>query len=562
MSKLFRHIRSHNQGVNEIVGTMLLLLISIGLFSVVYYSVLSVSEPVSTPSAYIIGRVNRNNNIIIEHYGGDSLDDETTFYLTVGSEQRSFTISEYLIDKNSNNKWDIGEQVIIDDLAPTNAYVHIDIVDSLSSSLVMSGIIQDGGKTPQPYVVTEDAYNVDKFSAELSMSYNFIWESGHIWFEYKKLELIGVDGGWTQTTPESKSGYGTYTQEINSLTLNTTYMCRANLEYDSVTLKGEIKQFSTKDIDLDTRVDPITPYYHSESPLRITASGDSDLENVTLYYRFSTDNLSIVVFNAIDKDNLNLVYEKPFIEYLRNEDFDVRVISDDEVHLYDYSNVDLLIIRSPGTSYYEHPQKDFFRETDLEVNIMSMCRHASRDLGMGIGTLRGCDYFRIINGTHPFTDGYNKEDHGESWNAVQVYTSTGYYMECLEHSIGGSNANHDVTMQTVCSIRWFTSRRNLLAGTVTIDGADFGRIHWGAHRGDKLNNDGWAFFDNVLGEYVNTASWNLWENPSNPDSNFPWEWEFDFPNGTGYYTFYSIGAHDGDYESMKNEAEAMCKFEE
>ncbi|MDG6218757.1 MAG: type IV pilin N-terminal domain-containing protein [Candidatus Thermoplasmatota archaeon] len=550
MSKLFRHIRSHNQGVNEIVGTMLLLLISIGLFSVVYYSVLSVSEPVSTPSAYIIGRVNRNNNIIIEHYGGDSLDDETTFYLTVGSEQRSFTISEYLIDKNSNNKWDIGEQVIIDDLAPTNAYVHIDIVDSLSSSLVMSGIIQDGGKTPQPYVVTEDAYNVDKFSAELSMSYNFIWESGHIWFEYKKLELIGMDGGWTQTTPESKSGYGTYTQEINSLTFNTTYMCRANLEYDSVTLKGEIKQFSTKDIDLDTRVDPITPYYHSESPLRITASGDSDLENVTLYYRFSTDNLSIVVFNAIDKDNLNLVYEKPFIEYLRNEDFDVRVISDDEVHLYDYSNVDLLIIRSPEGKWEQHPQESNL--ANLEVNIISMCRRVSLN---GL-SMTGWTYaysgimshqMRPRSSTHPFCEGY---DTG-TW--YTVYTSESGSVDVIE----------SLTLGTTAQWRTLgTSRMTVAQRTETINEKNYDRIHWGAHQGDILTEDGWNIFANVIGEYLNTAPWNIWEDSDNPDETSPWEWEFDFPNDTGYYTFYSIGAHDGDYESMKNEAEAMCKFEE
>jgi hypothetical protein len=44
------------------------------------------------------------------------------------------------------------------------------------------------------------------------------------------------------------------------------------------------------------------------------------------------------------------------------------------------------------------------------------------------------------------------------------------------------------------------------------------------------------------------------------DTSSPWSWDFDFPNGTGYYEFFSIGAWNGNYESMKTSKEAMCYY--
>ena len=44
----------------------------------------------------------------------------------------------------------------------------------------------------------------------------------------------------------------------------------------------------------------------------------------------------------------------------------------------------------------------------------------------------------------------------------------------------------------------------------------------------------------------NGTSWRIWDNPTqNPDNTYPWSWNFDFPNSTGYYEFYSIGKKTG-----------------
>jgi hypothetical protein len=65
-------------------------------------------------------------------------------------------------------------------------------------------------------------------------------------------------------------------------------------------------------------------------------------------------------------------------------------------------------------------------------------------------------------------------------------------------------------------------------------------------------------FDND--EKIN-FSWMLWNNASNPDTNSPWSWNFDFPNGTGYYEFYSIGNKSGSpNETAPNNADTRCLY--
>jgi len=41
------------------------------------------------------------------------------------------------------------------------------------------------------------------------------------------------------------------------------------------------------------------------------------------------------------------------------------------------------------------------------------------------------------------------------------------------------------------------------------------------------------------------SNWNIWNDVSNPDTTFPWNWNFDFSKGAGYYEFYSIGKKSG-----------------
>ena len=44
------------------------------------------------------------------------------------------------------------------------------------------------------------------------------------------------------------------------------------------------------EVSLETDINSINPYTITSSPLTITANGDSELDNITLYYKYSDDN--------------------------------------------------------------------------------------------------------------------------------------------------------------------------------------------------------------------------------------------------------------------------------
>ncbi|EMR75211.1 protein of unknown function (DUF2341), partial [Thermoplasmatales archaeon SCGC AB-540-F20] len=64
------------------------------------------------------------------------------------------------------------------------------------------------------------------------------------------------------------------------------------------------------------------------------------------------------------------------------------------------------------------------------------------------------------------------------------------------------------------------------------------------------------------GEHGNSGiDWTNWSNLSNPDNSSPWGWDFNFPNGSGYYEFYSIGKKSGSpNETAPTSADAICHW--
>jgi len=98
-------------------------------------------------------------------------------------------------------------------------------------------------------------------------------------------------------------------------------------------------------------------------------------------------------------------------------------------------------------------------------------------------------------------------------------------------------------------------------------------IQWGAYLNPRCNfkmENKWV----AIGKYQSTEpsgtfgdellqdmNYMIWENTSNPDTTYPWSWVFDFPNGTGYYEFYSR-AYDNasNYESAQASADALCRY--
>ncbi|KAA0009502.1 MAG: type IV pilin, partial [Thermoplasmata archaeon] len=59
-----------NEGVSEVIGTILLLAIAISAFSVMAVYVFSITGPTPSPDLNLVGYINEEQHIIIEHKGG------------------------------------------------------------------------------------------------------------------------------------------------------------------------------------------------------------------------------------------------------------------------------------------------------------------------------------------------------------------------------------------------------------------------------------------------------------------------------------------------------------
>ena len=141
-----------SQAVSEILGTVLLIDIAVALFSVIYVTVLSSPQPAAPTIVELSGKI-VDGQIIISHNGGMALNLDTEIITTVGGKQQNVTTARDFLDSSyiSNEKWDIGEKLMIDveDLVDpsiniTNLQIEVTVVDVESNSIVLTGILQDG----------------------------------------------------------------------------------------------------------------------------------------------------------------------------------------------------------------------------------------------------------------------------------------------------------------------------------------------------------------------------------------------------------------------------------
>jgi len=72
---------------------------------------------------------------------------------------------------------------------------------------------------------------------------------------------------------------------------------------------------------------------------------------------------------------------------------------------------------------------------------------------------------------------------------------------------------------------------------------------------DATGNDGMSHTVEVNTD----AGWKVWTDESNPDTSSPWSWDFNFPDGPGYYQFISTGRKSGVAdESLPHTPDAKC----
>ncbi len=308
------------------------------------------------------------------------------------------------------------------------------------------------------------------------------------WYEYT------TDSWVLRQTNDSVPANSTVNWTYNQADANgITYWWKVAVN-DSVSNTSAIYYFITE--YLNSSVDTISPYIQTYSPLNISATGNSDLSNITLYYRWSENNFSWTTLTYDDFEAAGfewgnftdggvdcLEYTDGTFAHQGSNAANIQDINGVASSFYHTSGID---VDSPG---YEYIKVDFwFRGEGMEA---------------------GEDFWvRYFNGTN--------------WNTVATFVAgTDFVNGQFYHEIVWINES-DYTFPSNMHIR-FQCDASSDADDIYID-----EIYVNA--------------TTILGNYT---EWKIWNNDSNPDETYPWDWDFDFPYSTGYYEFYSIAKKSG-----------------
>ncbi len=130
--------------VAEVLGTILILGIAALAFGVFYYTV--VNTPNTNPSPIVdISGIMEDNQLILTHRGGESLNLDTEIVLKIGGNSTRFDIGDLLDSKSKEDgAWSLGEKLIypIEYDFDYSIYpdVDINVIDKGSNSIVMTGV--------------------------------------------------------------------------------------------------------------------------------------------------------------------------------------------------------------------------------------------------------------------------------------------------------------------------------------------------------------------------------------------------------------------------------------
>lgn len=146
-----KKINGNEEAVSELLGTMLLLLIAVSVFTYIAFQVASDDGPEPQTHVNIYGDIIKQN-ITLTNMGGESIDGSGRLALDIAGNGTSSIISKYLDDTNHNGLWDFGEKIIFNFLTETNTSEdyfldHIDkyeSIDALSTDILSNEIKFNG----------------------------------------------------------------------------------------------------------------------------------------------------------------------------------------------------------------------------------------------------------------------------------------------------------------------------------------------------------------------------------------------------------------------------------
>jgi hypothetical protein len=495
-----KRLRKQDDGVSEILGTVLLIGIAISFFSMLVIIVFSYPQSPAAPFVNIIGSIDSDDDLIIlEHFGGDFLDKEIQIFITINDQVHDVSVRSIfnhdvilnnwtVFNSNFDGVWNFGEIVTYSAIVSAGMSVSVAVVDDFSDQVVMTAMLQRVPVTEKPSVITLGANSVTESSADLRMYYDFVNYSGQLWFRYKAL----VDTTWSLTTTVSKSGSGYLTQTISDLQGNADYQFRAYLRYDSTEIQGDSLYFSTNPLLVSTHVDLIIPYDQYSSPVSLTATNITDVDNVSLYYRWSNGN-----------------WTGESVDFLGFDDFESAASN------WSLTNAVLTDLMSRSGSYsVEFPGNNYI---DFSADFSSY-------LAINLS------FWIFLDKTHPsdviqvkFFDGIdtvvvqsfdNNEWLLNQWNFVTLK------MSALDYTF---SSNSYITIDMAVKNSHYID--DIFLNVTSVESM----IDWVLFAVDEDDSDGWG-------------------------------WDFAFPRDVGFYQFFSIGFLDGSRESNPGGYDTRCWY--
>ncbi|MFO8078315.1 MAG: type IV pilin N-terminal domain-containing protein, partial [Thermoplasmatota archaeon] len=234
-----RRMHRQNKAITEIIGTMLLLGITISLFSVVYVSVFTVSPPNRAPLANIAANIVEDTDgdsvVVIRHLGGNPIPGNAEIVINKGGISQRVTVSSLLAENET--EWKAGTTFRFDEGDISGVNIDLMIVDVDSNAIVMNHQLQNGSRNLRPSIITDPASGITTSSVDLGLQYDFKGFSGEVFFEYRKQGESWI----TNATLTGLSDSGSHSTTITGLDDDTSYEYRAGLNYthnEKLTLYG------------------------------------------------------------------------------------------------------------------------------------------------------------------------------------------------------------------------------------------------------------------------------------------------------------------------------------
>ena len=310
------------------------------------------------------------------------------------------------------------------------------------------------------------------------------------------------------------------------------FVCSLLICATVIPVAGNFKIGSTSSLlAINTSVDKISSYNIHSSPLKITATGPSDLDSVTLYYRWSEDNKSWTGTEQFS------IYE----------DFESGTQNTEIWNTYQ-TGTNARIQWDYGTSH----------------SGSYSCAMDDNDNTAGNSALNviytNIDFSNTKNINIDFWEReWNDESHN-AWDSWEGWRN----FDVVAFSNDG-NTWYEIISEPELNRETFTNYKYNISADPDFESPPTSNFMIAFQQYDnvRLTQDGRAW-DDIYFNYTtgaNGINWSEWDNFYNPDTSYPWSWDFNFPEGTGYYEFYSIGKKSGeDDETPPVDADAQCLY--